>query len=305
MRTPNTFLLYWNPYFSSYKLERFLNDFPFAEGKDVLTDDDDWDRSPDMFNWSVAEYDKAHAGDRFIFIKVGYDRPTGIVGVGQFISEPYCGEDWSGQGRKIYYMDMDWETVINPTSDKILKTHELIKAIPEIMWSKGKAGVMVAPEIAEKIDALWKQHLETINQTTEHTPITPENTLGFAVNAEVVQEFLQGKRSTYSVRIDEDCCNLLLENIDGNLLLNTDELPNEFHGCYFYNNGNFPYLIKSSLKHILLDANGKRIVGRIIDNEITAGKRFRFGKNQHDASVEDPNGDNCVWTITFKLAPAR
>lgn len=162
MCTPNTFLLYWNPFFSSYKLERFMNDFNFANGKNILTDGDNWDRSPDMFNWSVAEYDKAHAGDRFIFIKVGYDRPTGIVGVGQFTSEPYSGEDWSGQGRKIYYMDMAWETVINPTSDLVLKTHELIKAIPEIMWSKGRAGVMVVPEIAEKIDALWKQHLESI-----------------------------------------------------------------------------------------------------------------------------------------------
>ena len=31
-----TFLLYWNPYFSSYKLERFLEEFNFPEGKDIL-----------------------------------------------------------------------------------------------------------------------------------------------------------------------------------------------------------------------------------------------------------------------------
>lgn len=162
MRTPNTFLLYWNPYFSSYKLDRFLNDFHFADGKDVLTDSDEWDRSPDMFNWSVAEYEKAHAGDRFIFVKVGYERPTGIVGVGHFTSEPYVDGDWSGQGRTIHYMDMDWEIVINPTSDKILKVHELIKNIPEVMWSKGKAGVMVSQEIAEKIETLWNTHVESI-----------------------------------------------------------------------------------------------------------------------------------------------
>ena len=59
-------------------------------------------------------------------------------------------------------MDMAWKTVINPTSDKILKVHELIKNIPEVMWSKGKAGVMVAPEIAEKIESLWKKHVESI-----------------------------------------------------------------------------------------------------------------------------------------------
>ena len=157
-----TFLLYWNPFFSSYKLDRFLRDFAFPEGKDVLTDADDWDRSPDSFNWSIVEHGKAHCGDRFIFVKVGYEKPTGIVGVGTFTSEPYPDEDWSGQGRKVFYMDMDWETVINPTSDKILKTHQLIEAIPEVMWSKGKAGVEVAPEIAAKIEALWQKHLDSI-----------------------------------------------------------------------------------------------------------------------------------------------
>ena len=155
----NTFLLYWNPYFSSYKLDRFLNDFHFPEGKDVLTLFDEWDRSPDGFNWSVAEHEKAHAGDRFVFVKVGYGKPTGIVGVGTFTSDPYIDKDWSGQGRKVYYMDMEWETVIRPNSDSVLKTSDLIKAIPEVMWSRGQAGVEVAPEIAEKIDNLWHDYL--------------------------------------------------------------------------------------------------------------------------------------------------
>jgi hypothetical protein len=158
----NTFLLYWNPYFSSYKLSRFLDEFDFPEGKDVLTEDDDWDRSPNDFDWSIVEHEKAHAGDRFVFIKVGYEKPTGIIGVGHFTTEPFVNEDWSGQGRKIYYMGMDWDSVIKPTSDKILKTNVLIDAIPEIIWSKGRAGVLVVPEIADKIDALWKKHLESI-----------------------------------------------------------------------------------------------------------------------------------------------
>ena len=157
-----TFLLYWNPHFSSYKIERFLDDFDFQEGKDVLTENDTWDRCPDDFNWSIVEHEKAHEGDRFIFIKVGYSKPTGIVGVGHFTSDPYVDEDWSGMGRKIYYMDMDWEAVINPTSDKILKTHELITAIPEVHWASGKAGVEVDPEVAEKIETLWEKHLDNV-----------------------------------------------------------------------------------------------------------------------------------------------
>lgn len=157
-----TFLLFWNPHFSSYTPERFLNDFIFPEGKDVLTDEDNWDRSPSFFNWSVLEHEKAHKGDRFIFVRVGFEKPTGMVGVGTFTSEPYVDRDWTGQGREVYYLDMRWESVVNPTSDKILKTETLIKVIPEIVWSRGKSGVEVAPEIAAKIEALWQKHIEAI-----------------------------------------------------------------------------------------------------------------------------------------------
>lgn len=157
-----SFLLYWNPFFSSYKMDRFLCDFKFPEGKDVLSDEPDWDRSPDFFNWSILEHEKANMGDRFIFIKVGYDKPTGIIGVGTFTSDPYEDEDWSGQGRKTYYMDMRWESVVKPDSDKVLPASKLIEAIPEVDWTKGKAGVEVAPEIAAKIETLWKEHLESV-----------------------------------------------------------------------------------------------------------------------------------------------
>ena len=153
-----TFLLYWNPFFSSYKLDRFLKDFDFSDGKDVLTEAD-WDRLPDDFDWSVVEHEKAKDGDRFIFIKVGYEKPIGIVGVGTFVSDPYEDEDWSGQGRKVFYMDMEWESVVNPSSDKVLRTERLVEAIPEVQWTKGRAGVEVAPEITDRIEALWEKHL--------------------------------------------------------------------------------------------------------------------------------------------------
>ena len=69
------------------------------------------------------------------------------------------GKDWSGQGRRTWYMGMEWETVIKPTSDSILKTDALIDAIPEVYWTKGKAGIEVAPEIAARIESLWHDHL--------------------------------------------------------------------------------------------------------------------------------------------------
>lgn len=158
----NNFLLFWNPHFSSYKLETFTHDFNF-EGSvygDFLDNLFDSDRMPADFNWSVIEHDRAHEGDRFFFIRVGYEKPTGLVGTGTFTSEPYPDEDWSGQGRSIFYMDMEFSTVVDPRSEAVLPTATLQESIPEIEWSKGKAGVMISPETAEKIQSIWEEHLE-------------------------------------------------------------------------------------------------------------------------------------------------
>ena len=158
-----TFLLFWNPFFSSYKLQRFLNEFNFASGRNVLRSaEKDWDRSPNFFDWSIIEHEKAHKGDRFFFIRVGYEKPTGLIGAGHFVSEPFEDEDWSGQGRKTYYVKMVWEDIVNPVSDKVLKTEDLAVAIPEIVWTKGKAGVMISEDVAAKLEALWSKHLEEI-----------------------------------------------------------------------------------------------------------------------------------------------
>lgn len=156
----NTFLLYWNPFFSSYKVERFLDEFDFEEERDLLTEDD-WGL-PEDFNWSVAEHGEAHAGDRFFFVRVGREQPMGMIGAGYFTSEPYEDEDWSGQGRKVFYMDLQFEEIIKPDSERILSTEALAAAIPEIDWTAGHAGVMVSEEVAEKIEALWKAHIESI-----------------------------------------------------------------------------------------------------------------------------------------------
>lgn len=99
-----------NPYFANYKTGRFLRDFAFPEGKDVITDD-----------------------------------------------------DWFGQGRKLWHIDMDWESIVKPTSENVLGTDRLIDDIPVVTRSKGKAGVEVAPDVAEKIEGIWAEHLRCVN----------------------------------------------------------------------------------------------------------------------------------------------
>mgnify|MGYP004464304005 FL=1 len=77
---------------------------------------------------------------------------------------------------------------------------------------------------------------------------TEENTIGFKVDKSVIDDFVSGKRKSFSVDIDEDTYKDLLENVDGHLLVDVDYMPKTFQGCYFYNEGKFPFLKKRVLR---------------------------------------------------------
>ena len=57
------------------------------------------------------------------------------------------------------------------------------------------------------------------------------------VDSEVIAKVRSGEITHILMDISEDNQSLVLETIDGNLILVTDEMPTTFHGCYLYNNG--------------------------------------------------------------------
>lgn len=71
-----------------------------------------------------------------------------------------------------------------------------------------------------------------------------EMAISFDVDSELIDDIRSGKVKHLHIDISDDNQNLVLENVEGNLVLDVDELPNTFHGCYFYNEGVFPYIIK-------------------------------------------------------------
>ncbi len=138
-----TFILMWNPAISSFKKEEFEN---------IILEE--WIE----LNWSVWDWEEAEDGDRFFMVRVG-EGNTGIVMAGQFESEAWQGEDWSGKGREVFYVDLDVETIIDSDKTAYISTEELAKAIPEFDWSGGHSGQLVSQEIAEKLELLWTQFL--------------------------------------------------------------------------------------------------------------------------------------------------
>ena len=88
-----TFIMRWNTDISNYKLSEF---------EDAMEDffDDGF-----YYDWSIWDYQKAHIGDKFYMIRTGEGK-NGVVMRGTIIGTPYPDEDWSGKGRKVYYIRM-------------------------------------------------------------------------------------------------------------------------------------------------------------------------------------------------------
>ncbi|MBQ2784210.1 MAG: hypothetical protein IJE99_04360 [Alistipes sp.] len=144
----NTFLLRWNPALSSYTMERLDEDMT------------DWANGEwcDDFDWSVHDWQKARKGDRFFMLRVG-EGNTGVFAAGRFTSDPFLGDDWSGKGREVHYMTMEFETVFHPERAEIITTEELRAELPEIDWSGGHSGVMLDEESAERLELMWRDYV--------------------------------------------------------------------------------------------------------------------------------------------------
>lgn len=147
IRSPKTYLLRWNPTISSFKLDDY---------RDVLS------KYPGGFsgmNWSVYEWEKAHKGDHYYMLRTGDDK-AGIVFRGVFTSDPYPGEDWAGNGKQRYYMDMDCYDCLPADEQSAITIETLEKSIPSIDWRRGHSGELFSSEDADRLNELWNNIME-------------------------------------------------------------------------------------------------------------------------------------------------
>ena len=129
-----------------------------------------------------------------------------------------------------------------------------------------------------------------------------EVAISLEVDDEVIQKVRTGEITHLIMDINDDNCRLILENIDGDLVLVVDEAPTTFHGCYFYNGGEFPYAIKSVLDFLELNGKEDHCLTKIIGVDTEPGTRFRF-QGPGKPSVEAPEGDSCIWEVSFEVVP--
>ena len=129
-----------------------------------------------------------------------------------------------------------------------------------------------------------------------------EVAISVEVDSDVIEKVRRGEITHIVLQVNEENQSLILENVDGNLILVIDEMPTTFHGCYLYNDGVFPYAIKNSLGFLFLDGGEDNCLTRIISVDAEPGTRFNY-QGASKPIVEDPNGDSCIWSVHFEVVP--
>lgn len=131
-----------------------------------------------------------------------------------------------------------------------------------------------------------------------------EVTIHVDVNNGAVERVLTGETAHIKLSINEHNQEQFLQTIDGQPVLTTKNTPKKWRGCYFYNNGEFPYAIKESLDFLILEDDEDICLTKIIGIEINPGHRFSF-KGADNKKVEDPKGDCCIWEVHFEIIPIQ
>ena len=122
------------------------------------------------------------------------------------------------------------------------------------------------------------------------------------IDNEVLDKVRTGEITIIRVEINEETQSGLLELVDGKPVFDVEGAPNKNYGCYFYNDGEFPYVIRRSLSFLVLLGDEGGCLSRIIDIDTEPGTRFNYqglGKPIED----DPNGDSCKWVMCLEIVP--
>ena len=122
------------------------------------------------------------------------------------------------------------------------------------------------------------------------------------VDSDVIGKVRTGEVTHIAMQINEENQYLILESIDRNLVLVIDDMPTTYHGCYLYNNGVFPYAIKSSLSFLILNGGEDDCLTRIISVDTEPCTRFSY-QGADKPIAEDANGNNCIWEVSFEVVP--
>ena len=120
---------------------------------------EEFDRVNDNSRWSIGtNYRRIQPGDRLFLIRLGSE-PRGIFSSGYAASCPYRCDHWDGvEGHKAWYVNVFWDTLLNPYDPRLMLLREELKFIStDQRWSPLSSGEEIKEDAAAKLEVEWQR----------------------------------------------------------------------------------------------------------------------------------------------------
>ena len=99
-------------------------------------------------------------GDEVFLIKLGHDKPRGIIGHGTVHRESYRDDHYdetkAAEGQKINRIDVEFDCLLNYKNEKILLQDDLKEKCSSQTWAPQSSGIEIKAEVIPTLQNLWK-----------------------------------------------------------------------------------------------------------------------------------------------------
>lgn len=116
--------------------------------------------------WSCGVNRSIQPGDRVFLIKLGSERPKGIIASGWVVSPVFEDRHWDSrlakEGKQAHFVEIDLDMLLNPYTEDILDRSELDRGVlSEMHWNSQSSGVRIPNNVARELERKWTQFLHS------------------------------------------------------------------------------------------------------------------------------------------------
>ena len=110
--------------------------------------------------WSSGVTKKIQPNDRIFLMKLGSQKPRGIMASGWATSEVFQDIHWDDDSKLAHYVDIHFDTIIDPSQDAIFSVELLQDGIySSVNWTPQASGMSIPDEVAEQLEKDWARFL--------------------------------------------------------------------------------------------------------------------------------------------------